>query len=63
MDLKGWGKVGALSAFKMKDTGQVMFTAGRDFVRPGVGADEGRIFVQLLDAGSADALPLSVEQL
>eukprot|EP00965_Chrysotila_dentata_P029033 965260-Pleurochrysis_carterae.AAC.1 len=44
MDLKGWGKVGALSAFRMKVTGQVMFTAGRDVVRPGAGADEGRIF-------------------
>eukprot|EP00965_Chrysotila_dentata_P049073 1627846-Pleurochrysis_carterae.AAC.1 len=34
LDIKGWAKHGALSAFKLKGSGLVLYTAGRDFVRP-----------------------------
>eukprot|EP00965_Chrysotila_dentata_P001877 61961-Pleurochrysis_carterae.AAC.1 len=31
LDIKGWAKHGALSAFKLKGSGLVLYTGGRDF--------------------------------
>eukprot|EP00965_Chrysotila_dentata_P199896 6179652-Pleurochrysis_carterae.AAC.6 len=61
-DIKGWSKHGALSAFKLKGSGLMLYTAGRDFVRPAVGEVEGKILVKLCDGGG-DTIPLTADKL
>eukprot|EP00965_Chrysotila_dentata_P180590 5961772-Pleurochrysis_carterae.AAC.1 len=62
LDIKGWAKHGALSAFKLKGSGLVLYTGGRDFVRPAVGEDEGKILIKLCDGGG-DTIPLTADKL
>eukprot|EP00965_Chrysotila_dentata_P129795 4290849-Pleurochrysis_carterae.AAC.1 len=55
LGLAGWKKFGALSLFRMRVGGAVLFTEARDVARPGTGADgDEQILVQVRDAAGAD---------
>eukprot|EP00965_Chrysotila_dentata_P107794 3560518-Pleurochrysis_carterae.AAC.1 len=47
----------------MQASGVVIFTAGRDVVKPDTAGRGGGLIVQLHDAEGGDVLPLSVAQL
>eukprot|EP00965_Chrysotila_dentata_P057561 1909558-Pleurochrysis_carterae.AAC.1 len=63
MSASAWKRFGALSAFRMRNSGTVLFTEGRDVVREATVDGRDRIMVQLLGVAADVVTPVSVEQL